>query len=145
MRVTVLRQAICLLALSSIGLPGWRWSIHATTLIGPSLEWSVRGKHALPFGPVPVHLQAYFGSPHLHPLADLAFFSLRRSCPYFVVMAQPEGKDMKQIVHDFALSQENGALESRYASRSYCTAFCIDSSCRRRHLHRFACDIFGRK
>ncbi|CAM9571599.1 unnamed protein product [Ectocarpus sp. 12 AP-2014] len=30
------------------------------------------------------------------------------------VVQTPEGKDMKQIVHDFALSQENGDLNSRY-------------------------------
>ncbi len=31
------------------------------------------------------------------------------------INSQPEGKDMKQIVHDFALSQEKGALDSRCA------------------------------
>lgn len=29
------------------------------------------------------------------------------------VLPQPEGKEMKHIVHDFATSQEDGALESR--------------------------------
>lgn len=31
-----------------------------------------------------------------------------------IVLPQPEGKEMKHIVHAFALSQEDGALESRW-------------------------------
>ncbi|CBJ26275.1 conserved unknown protein [Ectocarpus siliculosus] len=41
-----------------------------------------------------------------HPSTPRSFYSLTKN--------KPEGKDMKQIVHDFALSQENGALHSRY-------------------------------
>ena len=35
------------------------------------------------------------------------------TCGNLDLVLQPEGKDMKEIVHDFALSQENGALDSR--------------------------------
>eukprot|EP00752_Nemacystus_decipiens_P011907 g10558.t1 len=41
-----------------------------------------------------------------HPSTPRSFYGLTRN--------KPEGKDMKEIVHDFALSQENGALDSRY-------------------------------
>lgn len=39
--------------------------------------------------------------------------SCMKSSLQSVVLPQPEGKDMKHIVHDFALSQEDGALASR--------------------------------
>ncbi|CAM9098123.1 unnamed protein product [Hapterophycus canaliculatus] len=41
-----------------------------------------------------------------HPSTPRSFYGLTKN--------KPEGKDMKQIVHDFALSQEKGALGSRY-------------------------------
>lgn len=41
-----------------------------------------------------------------HPSTPRSFYGLTRD--------KPEGKDMKHIVHDFALSQEDGALASRY-------------------------------
>ncbi|CAN0041520.1 unnamed protein product [Scytosiphon promiscuus] len=41
-----------------------------------------------------------------HPSTPRSFYGLTKN--------KPEGKDMKQIVHDFALSQENGALDARY-------------------------------
>ncbi|CAM9104818.1 unnamed protein product [Laminaria digitata] len=41
-----------------------------------------------------------------HPSTPRSFYGLTRN--------KPEGKEMKHIVHDFATSQEDGALESRY-------------------------------
>ncbi|CAN0297402.1 unnamed protein product, partial [Ectocarpus sp. 8 AP-2014] len=51
---------------------------------------------------------------HLGVKANSFHPSTPRSYRVITAVHGPEGKDMKQIVHDFALSQENGALNSRY-------------------------------
>ncbi|CAM9326224.1 unnamed protein product [Ectocarpus sp. 6 AP-2014] len=51
---------------------------------------------------------------HLGVKANSFHPSTPRSYRVITAVQGPEGKDMKQIVHDFALSQENGALNSRY-------------------------------
>lgn len=60
--------------------------------------------------PAPFHPFVYVFA-HVPPTAAMHGFHVffRMHC----CVAQPEGKGMKEIVHDFALSQENGALESR--------------------------------